>query len=203
MKSLNDYFDKIYCINLEKSTDRWKECSRIFEKHNLNVERVEAIDGSLIKNSTNLLAGEYGCLLSHFKVLNLCKNQSINRALILEDDVEFNDNLTNLFSEYIEQVPEWDLLYFGGNHTPSSPNFVSENVLKLNHSYAIHAYGVNSKSIDVLLQNVKDSSIQIDVVYANLQAHLNVYSFYPALAWQRKGFSFIHNTLVDYSFLKY
>lgn len=203
MKSLNDYFDKIYCINLKKSTDRWVDCEGLFKKHNLIVERVEAIDGNAIENPTNLLPGEFGCLLSHFKTLNLCKNQSISKALILEDDVEFVNNLTELFFEFIEQVPDWDLLYFGGNHTPASPNFVAKNVLKLNHSYAIHAYAINSKSLDILLENVNGSSVQIDVTYANLQQQLNVYSFFPALAWQRSGFSFIHNTLVDYPFLKY
>ena len=30
--TLNDYFDKIYCINLDRRTDRWKETRVEFKK---------------------------------------------------------------------------------------------------------------------------------------------------------------------------
>ena len=43
---LNQYFDKIFCINLDSRSDRWEEAQKEFIKHSLNVERVSAIQGS-------------------------------------------------------------------------------------------------------------------------------------------------------------
>ena len=45
MKTLNDFFEKIYCINLNRRMDRYKECVEEFKKINANVERFSAIDG--------------------------------------------------------------------------------------------------------------------------------------------------------------
>lgn len=45
MKTLNDYFQEIHCINLDKRTDRWEECLNEFNKHNLKVNRFSAVYG--------------------------------------------------------------------------------------------------------------------------------------------------------------
>jgi hypothetical protein len=204
MKSLNDYFDKIYCVNLKRSVERWQACEQIFSTHNLNVSRFDAVDGfELNLENTNLLPGEYGCFMSHYNIIKECKDEKYNRVLILEDDVEFHPNLTELFFKYQEQLPEWDMLYFGGNHTPMPPILVSDNILKLRHTYTTHAYAVNSNSIDFIFSKMQNPCKQIDVIYAELQRCLDVYCFYPALAWQRDGYSYIHNTVVDYNFLRY
>ena len=204
IKSLNDYFEKIYCVNLKRSTERWNECQEIFKFHNLNVSRFEAVDGfEEGVNNSNLLPGEYGCYMSHYNIIKECADKKYDKVLILEDDVQFHPDLTELFFKFESQLPDWDMLYFGGNHTPMPPILISENVLKLRHTYTTHAYAINSKSIDLIFSKMQNPYKQIDVIYADLQQSLNVYSFYPALAWQRDGYSYIHNTVVDYNFLQY
>ena len=54
MKTLNLYFDKIYCINLDRRDDRWEECIVEFNKHNLIVERYKAFDGKDLKSLSGL-----------------------------------------------------------------------------------------------------------------------------------------------------
>ena len=46
MRTLNDFFDKIYCINLDDRKDRMVAAAKQFHKHNLWVERVPGIKGS-------------------------------------------------------------------------------------------------------------------------------------------------------------
>ena len=44
MNILNTYFDKIFIINLDSRTDRWKECEELLKLYDItNYERVSAI----------------------------------------------------------------------------------------------------------------------------------------------------------------
>jgi hypothetical protein len=50
--SLKKYFDKIYCINLDRRTDRWDETQTELKKWGLENEvvRYSGIDGNTLKN---------------------------------------------------------------------------------------------------------------------------------------------------------
>jgi len=214
---LNEYFDKIYCINLDRRVDRWEECQKIFSKHNLEVERFSAIDGS--KENYNLgypYDSELAGAISHTKVIEKAKELNFKNVLILEDDVDFINNLEKLFNNFINDVPKnWDGILFGGNHVGGYTH-LNDNIIKVNRSYALHAYGLNSKvfseTIDYMnsrIQNVIDygkdvikTSVAADFFMADLQRINNWYCFRPHLAWQRAGFSDIQNTIMHYDFLK-
>ena len=43
---LNNYFDKIICINLDRRPDRWREAQEQFKKAGITVERFSAVDGN-------------------------------------------------------------------------------------------------------------------------------------------------------------
>jgi hypothetical protein len=45
--NINDCFDRIYVINLDRRTDRWERMQRITERHQLNAIRFPAVDGYL------------------------------------------------------------------------------------------------------------------------------------------------------------
>lgn len=214
---LNEYFDKIYCINLDRRADRWEECQKIFSKHNLEVERFSAVDGSKENYSLgypydNELAGA----ISHTKVIEKAKELGLKKVLILEDDVEFVDNLEELFNNFINNVPKnWDGLLFGGNHVGGGIT-IDNNLIKVNRSYALHAYCLNSNSFEFVINymnhKIKNTitkgrgdiktSVAADFFMADVQSVSNWYCFKPHLAWQRTGFSDIQNTNVNYDFLK-
>lgn len=213
---LNDYFDKIYCINLDRRTDRWEECEKIFKELDITVERFSATDGKLLTlPHGDVYNAELAGSISHTEVIKLARNNGYKNILILEDDIEFNPDVNNLFSEYIKQVPtDWDLLFFGGNHVGGS-SIINTNVQRLFRSYAIHAYGVNKQSYDVLIHymetkidKVKNTpekltpSVAADYFMADLHKNLSVYGFRPHLAWQRTGFSDIQQAIMNYDFLK-
>lgn len=214
---INDFFDKIYCINLDKRIDRWEECQKIFSKFNLEVERFSAMDGS--KDNYGLgypYDSELAGSISHTRVIEKAKELKLKNVLILEDDVDFIDNLEKLFTEYVKQLPNgWDGLLFGGNHVCGGTT-VTNNLMKVNRSYALHCYALNYKvfneTIDYMnsrIQNVIDNgkeviktSVAADFFMADLHRINNWYCFRPHLAWQRTGFSDIQNTIIDYHFLR-
>ena len=78
MKSIEDYFERIYCINLLKRKDRWDDFTKEMKRINVeNYERYNAVDGKLIKNNTNLLSGELGVLNTHISLIKKLKSGDI------------------------------------------------------------------------------------------------------------------------------
>jgi glycosyl transferase family 25 len=208
MKTLNDYFDKIYCINLDRRKDRWDTVKTQFQKHNIEVLRFNAIDGKNLNPNPYLSPGALGCLMSHLSILKDAYENDFDKILITEDDVEFCDDLNLKFFEYEKKLPKWDILYFGANHAlcnpyeSNPPIKISENIYKVKHAYALHSYSVNKSCYEKLIECISKMDAPIDVIISRIQKELDVYLFRPHLAWQSSGYSDIMETNVDYSFLK-
>ncbi len=199
---LNEFFDKIYCINLDRRPDRWAECQLEFEKINLNVERVSAIDGRKIKNNTRLKNGALALTLTVYDIITEAIEKKYNKILILEDDIEFTEDI-KVFNEEISSLPSnWDLLYFGGNHNihagSSQPVKVNEHFKRLHNTYSTHAIGISLTGLSIIDAKLKTHIKEIDVLYAEIQKVANVYCFNKLLATQRDGFSDIENVDVSY-----
>ncbi len=180
-------FDKIYCINLDRRNDRWIESESEFNKHQIKVERVRAVDGlsDEVGNSNSITKSEMGCLLSHSMIIKLIIKEGYKRVLILEDDICFDDNLCNLFSSYIGQVPlDWDMLYLGGTHI-QKPIKVSDNVGKLKQTFTTSHYALTNQMAKNVIQEIEKYKAPIDVVYSKFHPVTKCYSFIPRLAWQR------------------
>ena len=208
MKTLNEYFKKIYCINLNSRAERWENASQQFSKNQLEVKRYEAIDGKKINPVNGLKPGQLGCIMSHLNILKECQENNVENVLITEDDVEFCDDLNSKFFEYEKELPEWDILYLGANHALCNPYErnppikVTDHVYKVLHAYSTHAYAVNKSCYNVLIDHISLMNDPLDVMYSQLQKYLKVYVFRPHLAWQTNGYSDIMEENVDYSFLK-
>lgn len=207
-KTLNDYFEKIYCVNLEKRPERWESSLKQFSQHNICAERYNAVDGTKCEKVGKMSHGEVGCLLSHLNILKKCKDDNISSVLIFEDDVEFDENLNHLFFQYLDELPEWDILYFGATHALCYPYMdrppikVTDHVYKVFNAHATHAYAVNQSCYDLLIDFISKMEAPLDVIYTKLQSTLRTYIFRPHLAWQRDDYSDIAETYVNYDFLK-
>jgi GR25 family glycosyltransferase involved in LPS biosynthesis len=201
--SLNNYFDKIYCINLDRRTDRWDKCKEQFDKLGIEVERFSAIDGNtLIHNNQRLKSGEIGLIRGNLELIKKAKENNYKNIFIFEDDVEFIDEFNEKFEKYIKQVPEdWSFLYLGGNHVGGT-HPVNRNLHKVFHSYTTHAFAINGKMYDTIINLIEKETEPIDVTYALLQKNNPSYVFKPHLAWQAEGFSDIAKENVNYNFLK-
>jgi GR25 family glycosyltransferase involved in LPS biosynthesis len=199
----NEYFDKAFCINLDRRPERYEEAKSEFEKHGLVVERISGVDGNPDNLQTKILPGHVGCVLSHVKILKKAKEENLNNVLVFEDDVVFCDDLQEKFNIFVKQLPEdWDMIYFGGNHNNIPLEMVSENIGHAKKTYTTHAYAIKDTIYDFAIKVLSKVQYEVDVNYSLLQQSFNCYVFRPHLAWQRDGYSDILNKNVDYSFLK-
>jgi glycosyl transferase family 25 len=205
---LNKFFEEIHCINLDRRQDRWQECQQEFEKHNLLVERFSAIDGKSLEKHPTLNPGQVGAIYSHRGVIELARAKNLENILILEDDVQFDENLNLKFSEIYNRIPDdWDIILFGGNHSLNNPwgrgelFFVDKNVYRITYSLALHCYAVKSTIYDRVFDVYHKMDKENDVLFAELQKDVNCYILRPHLAWQRPSFSDLCEEFSDYEFL--
>jgi GR25 family glycosyltransferase involved in LPS biosynthesis len=226
--TLNDYFDGIYCVNLARRQDRWNECVKLFDKHNLNVERVDAKDWKTIQWIDPSLGEKYianvANLMSVIKVLNLAGNKGYKKILLLEDDVDFVDNLNEKFFQNVESLPnDWGFLYLGGNHEGGYTDIVYEDgtlspLIKCNRTYALQSFGFTGrvapyiwkKLSEILFMassnprtKIREHAICADYWIGEMQATTPTYSFREPLSWQRNDYSDIEQKDSNYEWLKY
>ena len=212
MKCLLDITDKIYCINLDRRTDRWQNVIKEFDKIGLKgkVERVSAVEAT---------PGIKGCTLSHYNIIKQAKENKYKSILIFEDDVEFirvgefEATINNALLQLQNLGIDYDMFYLGGNVKGTQNKKVSNNLVKLNNVKTTHAYIVTEKMYNTIL-NIFDSRgihkspswdgsdsnrLNIDFRYAtDLAPYYNVYGVWPMLAKQAAGISDLDGKFHEY-----
>lgn len=118
---LNRYFEQIYCINLQKRTDRKRKCTRLFKNLKMEVKFWRAVDGSrsseakeilnTAKSKYQLNLGMIGCHLSHLGVYKDANKKRYERFLILEDDILPHKQIDKVLENLLEVENGWSLLY--------------------------------------------------------------------------------------------
>ena len=207
-------FDGIFCLTLDRRQDRWIIAESELKLHGVSAEKYigkdgkQLVDQNQLPNSdgVRLRAGDIGCAFSHRSMVAEAKRRGWKSVLLLEDDVEFTDDFVNKVLSSISELPaNWDLLYFGGNHS-IAPIKINGTIHKITHTYTTHSYAVRDTAYDLILsifpENPKDYNKQVDVYYADIQKQCNAYCTIPHLAWQKPGFSDIQEKITDYPFLK-
>jgi GR25 family glycosyltransferase involved in LPS biosynthesis len=216
MNILNTFFDKIYCINLDRRSDRWNECVEKFNLMDIDVERFSACDGQLIDTGYGkVYNGELGGTISHTRLIKKIIDHGYERVLVLEDDVEFNHNFLTKTEEVIRELPsDWDILFFGGNHTGGFDT-INSNLIKVYQTYALQCYALNKKCLSTIYDNMirfightltcnkqLSPSVAADFYMAKMHKFINAYSVYPNITWQRESFSDLQQSITFYDFLK-
>lgn len=198
--SFNDYFDKVYVINLAKRQDRLNEVMKEMKRVNITFERFEAVDGEKLKSPTKLRKGVAGCKISHQNVIKKIAENKINTAAIFEDDVLFHPDFNKLFSLFYKELPKyWDFVYIGGNNVrPAIP--ISSHISKTTRTFALHAYLIKGHVAKKMASEFHRWERQIDVdIDGFLQCNkMKAYIFNPRIAFQRQGYSDNLNRFVNY-----
>ena len=151
---MNQYFDKIFIINLDHRTDRWEQCLQQLQTYNIsNYERFSAIKPILSdypkqyynrytcpKRDPNYIIGALGCKLSHYEIIKLSKERNYKNILILEDDFLLKENFNMILNQGLQELLfDWHMLYLGGNHK-IEPEKVSytQHLYKCIETYTTH-----------------------------------------------------------------
>lgn len=195
MSYLNSIFDKIYLINLQHRKDRLNTMTRILNKHNIEFERFEAINGKYtiiynywynklqkIKNYKIKSPGAFGYLLSMYYILINALNKDYKTILILDDDLIFHKEFNSLLNKI--QFPEkWKLIYFGACHQNHIFQDTKKNIMNVKEFQDIfgkgnidgsHMIGIHKNIIKELIILCKYSLYPFD---SGVLKH--IYSIYP------------------------
>lgn len=201
--TLNEFVDRIYCVNLDRRKDRWERSNEIFKNYNLTVERFVAIDGKELKsNEMKLPSGVIGILRSDLAIIKNAKQNNYKNILIFEDDIEFSEDFNQKFDEYIKQIPEdWSFIYLGGNNKRPA-TMISENAKKIDLMYSAYAVIIRQNVYNELIEEISKEQKQVDLIFASLQKKYPSYMIYPYLVWVRNDYSDINERFIDVSYLK-
>lgn len=196
---LKKYFDQIYLINLDRRKDRWEETIVELKKWDIfdEVNRVSAVDGNLVENKNKIINnGELGLVETHLNLIRIAKSKNYKNILLIEDDIEFTEEINNLDS-YFESLPKnWDMLWFGGNHNRHmglNINLINDKIIKCENTYSTHCIAINHSVYDLLINLLSKRQKPVDVYYSDVQKTYDCYSFNPSIAIQRPSFSDIQN----------
>ena len=117
--------------------------------------------------------------------------------LIMEDDVAFEPNFNEYYTNFIKLVPDdWDAIYFGGWHY-NRPKEVKPDVLRGSAIFGLECAILSPKLIIRLLDYLNDESghkDQVDNILGQWMANsINAYSPIYRFAYQKPGYSFNYN----------
>jgi len=119
--------DRIYYINLDRSTDRRRYMETLFQDpmfNGIEVERVEGMDGKAepmenyldfyqCQKHPRMMNTEFGCTISHFRAIHQFAMTDDPVALIVEDDLstEFVPFWKETLGQLMAGAPEgWEIL---------------------------------------------------------------------------------------------
>lgn len=203
MNSFN-FFDEIYCINLDYRTDRWEHVQKEFEKVGI-LKRVKRF--SAIKEDD----GRVGIIKSNLAIVKMAKSKGLNNVLVFEDDVKFIvDDPEKYLKKAIAQIGnlDWALFYLGAN-THEKLIKIKPNLLVLKNAYAVHSMAYNKKIYKKFIRKyekfrfIKKQQDILDVFLAEkIQSKQICLMVNPMLTTQKSDYSDIEKKNVNQSYIE-
>lgn len=191
--TIDTFFARKFCINLDRRPDRWRTVQQKFAEQQItNVERISAIDARTAivpAHLSHLRPQDFACTMSHLAAVKQARRESCENVLIFEDDVIFDPALNDLFPEYLAELPEdWHMLFLGSYHL-TEPVAVSPRIVRGVEALTAHAYSVRSTLFDEFIALNENPPGIVDRNNTILQQRFNCYCFQPNLVGQEEGYS--------------
>ena len=179
---LNQYFDEVYYINLDRRKDRKIYMERMLSSINISYKRFEAVASDKLGFKARL-----ACKQSHINLIELAAKNNFANICILEDDCVFIENFQEILVQNIEHLPNnWDILYLGHCFDGGISNKISSSLYETKVTYCTHAYCLNNRSYNLILDKLNSSDHPIDHIYKYLCSSkiINGYIINPGLVNQ-------------------
>lgn len=177
---INNYFDKIYLLNLFRRKDRRKNTIKRLDSKSIEYEVFNGVDGSLMSHIWSKLDNKFfsnpsylGCSISHLSIYKDAIENGYSKILIIEDDNLINKDINDIFESL--NIPPWsDLFYLG--YIPlnddctmwdykfgiNQSNFISEKFFKPSNLWGLYAYGI-SKELMIEMIDVYNESFPMEL----------------------------------------
>jgi glycosyl transferase family 25 len=199
-----NYFEHIFCINLDKRQDRWQDSLKEFKKVGISdkVQRFSAVEKT---------DGRVGIIKSNLEIVKLAKENNWKNVLVFEDDIKFLSNSLENLSKGISQINEfnWELFYLGANtHNPLEK--YSENLVFAKNCYAVHSMAYSNNIYDKFIkygesvgETIIINSFILDIWLSSvIQTNNKSLLLNPIITTQRESFSDIEQQVVNYKFIE-
>ena len=173
---INNYFDKIFVINLDRRGDKMKNIDTKLKKLEIQYERFSAIDGKEFEfDSSKFVLGKgmienkfaLGCLMSHLEVVKIAKEKNYKRILIFEDDALISENINILIQKVRNK--NWKLLYLGGSQYNWNVEFTEGEFYYIKKTLGTFAYAVDSSIYDDIIELLEKKYKSVDNILSDLQ----------------------------------
>ncbi|HJN93287.1 MAG TPA: glycosyltransferase family 25 protein, partial [Dehalococcoidia bacterium] len=106
-----DFFDAIYCMNLDTEEDRWQLMRERFSKLGI-LHRVRRFGAVATPWNHHI-----GCALSHRAIVAQAQAQRLRNVLVFEDDAVFLDETLQHLGANLRELEtiDWDVFHLGGH----------------------------------------------------------------------------------------
>lgn len=182
---INKYFDKIYCLNLDRRGDRWENVKLYFEKNQIEVQRFSAVDGGIHSKKDNIQnlsdrgiienLNALACLKSHLSIIKDAKLKEYEKILIFEDDVILCDDFLKKI-KLVEKL-DWKLLYLGASQFDWTDIQTNDFFYNCKKTLGTFAYAINSSIYDELISLFEQDSKSVDNYLSIIQGKYPESSF--------------------------
>ncbi|WP_155947717.1 glycosyltransferase family 25 protein [Rhizobium sp. 2MFCol3.1] len=174
----------IYLINLDRSPERGMRMeARILEK-GLSFQRVAAVDGREIllpvagfddagyrrRHGRSANPFEIGCYLSHVECARRLLASKAEHALILEDDLIFEEDLVATLNAALDEGGSWDILRLstvnrGRKYKLRSLTSVRNLSISLTREKGSGAYVINRKAARWIVERLMPMRLPYDLAF--------------------------------------
>ncbi|MGH7193235.1 MAG: glycosyltransferase family 25 protein, partial [Candidatus Saccharimonadales bacterium] len=154
----------VFCISLERHSDRWRSLAERLMRWGLEAERIDAVDGRALVaappaarsaeqcEAPALSPGELGCLASHRLAIETGQRRGLNCVLVLEDDACLHRRFGERLAELAAIGDDWDLLYLGSSqYDRRAVRFVNAHCYRARKTLGTFAYAMRHTLFDKFL----------------------------------------------------
>lgn len=207
----NEYFDKVYVINLKDSTERLEGFKKEADRVNLVFERVEAIHGSNPDVEFNGEENEgwnrnaAALAKTTLGIVKDAKEKGYKRILIFEDDsfmVPMNFN--SIFRRAVRHLPSkeeggWDFFHLN-TYDEYPSRWVAPCLIKLAGAWCCQAYGIDEQVYDEYIRRLEKFDMPIDNMTLLIHKEREMsYATRPSIVTHRIGrYSTLRDNIVQY-----
>jgi len=155
-----DYFDRVEIISLLERKDRRQDLARQISKlgKSIDGDRIRFFDAiKPINKGAFPSIGARGCFESHLEVLRNASLDGIKNLLIIEDDINFSDDINNISSFFYDLLndSDWGFLYLGHVINGIDKQQGNPQMLPVNHDTGVrctHLIAISGTTIPKLVE---------------------------------------------------
>lgn len=164
---------QIFCINLDRSKERWEKIKNNFLDLDHNIIRFSASDKNYLKESDLPVGwesinrenksyfafkpGVVACALSHYRIWNFMIKNNLSYMCVVEDDAFIQEEIKN-----IECEDNFDILYLNDRIKSNEKNQAIDG-------WGTDGYILSLKGVKKLIQICEDMNAPVD---CRIQSHI-------------------------------